>query len=107
MFTDLGTVHFRVSMPAGTNIEETLVQEHQLLSSSLGNPTNINEVHAELWIPGNDTIIGNASGTVTLMKNVESGSETISIFGTMDADFNTTNTTFNMRGCFWHPEFQW
>ncbi|MCA1762274.1 MAG: hypothetical protein LC664_04695 [Flavobacteriales bacterium] len=108
VFSHIGIIHFRVSMPSGTNTLETMTQEHALIPSSLGNTSGLEEPYPELWIPDNDTIIGNASGTVSILRDAgNESSGNFAIYGTIDAEFNTVNTSFNIRGCFWNIDYDW
>ncbi|HKL02710.1 MAG TPA: hypothetical protein VJ911_03505 [Cryomorphaceae bacterium] len=110
VFTDLGSMDFRLSMPGGTPFIDSVQQTHSLRATLLllQNTTNLSELYPELFFQLNDTINGNGVGVVTIYKDAGNAvSGNFSIFGTVNAEFTTTNTSFTMEGSFWSREYDW
>ncbi|MCA1762273.1 MAG: hypothetical protein LC664_04690 [Flavobacteriales bacterium] len=110
VFTDLGSMDFRLSMPGGTPFIDSVQQTHSLRTTLLllENTPNLNELYPELFFQFSDTINGNGSGVATIYKDAGNAvSGNFSIFGTVDAEFQTTNTSFRMTGSFWSRDYDW
>ncbi len=110
VFTDLGSMDFRLSIPGNTSFWDVAEQTHDLRTVFLllEDTQGLEVLYPELFFQSNDTIEGNAEGQITIYRDVSSPiTGDFSIFGTVRADFTTANTSFTMEGSFWSRNYEW
>lgn len=110
IFTDLGSMDFRLSIPGDTPFLDVAEQTHGLRTVFLllEDTPGLEVPYPELFFQSNDTLEGNAAGEVIIYRDVSSPiTGDFSIFGTVRAEFTAASTSFTMEGSFWSRNYEW
>ena len=109
IFTDVGSLDFRLSIPNGTSPDEVTEGKHELWESRLllQDTQSLNEVYPELFFQFSDDFDGleNASGTVNIKESITKDGENYDIAGEINAEIMDVNGVLvKIKGNFWLRE---
>lgn len=103
---------FRISMPPGTVFQDAAVGEHSLYANRLllQNTGNLDVIYTEFYDnspePGDEELV-NATGTITIRKDVVALGTTYAIVGDIDASINNNGSIKTIKGQFWSKTIEW
>jgi len=104
------TFALRMSMPASSNFSEAAPGDHGLYEFvlPLQDTQNLQDIVVEFYQNnGSPAIQGNATGNVTLERNVSHAGNTYSLIGNVEAQFFNAGTLVTVSGTFWSQELNW
>lgn len=110
--TDSTTFFFRINIPRDTASADVLERTHNLYNFPvlLQNTGDLGEVLPELYCPFEDEgtpLGGNAEGTLTIERDVQTPLGVYSIIGEVNATFINNGQSTTVTGNFYSEEFDW
>lgn len=100
----------RISMPQGTAFLDIVEGIHNLNQYKLllQDTSTLDQVHVEFYQNlVEPVIVGNATGTVELKRDVVVNDTTYAIVGIVDASFYNNGSRVDVKGQFWSQTVEW
>lgn len=100
----------RFNIPNGTVFTDFIEGTHELYSTPvlLQNTQNLDQVLAEFLVNSSSPAIdGNATGTVTIERDVTIGTEVYSLVATLETEFYNQGNPVKVEGIIWDQEAPW
>jgi hypothetical protein len=110
--TTEGSFFLRWNFPQNISASDTIVNTFGLYNFPLllQDTGNLSEIIVEFYKPGTqdgEFLDGNAAGSVTLLRDVNTPLGMYSMVGEIDAVFNVNGQQTTVIGTFWNKDFQW